>query len=234
MQDDEKGRARISERTKTDAGDRLVLLPRVAVRVLQGHRPRPAAGEALVFPSTGKPLSRQNVLQRWLYPIVDRCACGHKPHAGRDTDETGIKLEPTRISRRSADAPKSCKACGCQEYRARLPRVTFHGCGTAARLFSAIGISPRCNTPRPLKLRDHRGHLSDSPRGCLKAPREPPRRPFPWRPWGMALGVGGLKRRLHLERKTPKNLVFIRVLRVVPRPRVELGTPGFSDLCSTS
>jgi hypothetical protein len=104
-----------------------VLLPKIAVRTLKRNKPASVHETALVFPSrTGKPLSRQNVLQRWLYPVLDECACGHKPHAGRDTDETGAKLESADIARRSADAPNSCKACGCREYRARLPRVTFH------------------------------------------------------------------------------------------------------------
>jgi integrase len=127
LQDDERGRPRIGDRPKTDAGERVVLLPKVAVRALQRHKPRSATDDALVFPSAaGKPLSRQNVLQRWLYPVLDECTCGHKPHAGRDTDATGARLEPAEANRRAPDAPKSCKACGCCQYRARLPKVTFH------------------------------------------------------------------------------------------------------------
>jgi integrase len=103
MQDDETGRPQIGKGPKTEAGERPVLLPRRAVRLLRAHRKR-TGGEAeeLVFASErGTPLRRQNVLQRWLYPVLDRCRCGHPPH---DQCQCG--------HRPHVGAP--CETCGCQ------------------------------------------------------------------------------------------------------------------------
>ncbi len=110
MQDDETGRPRIGSAPKTRAGVRLVLLPSVAVAMLARHRERTngTAGDLVFATRSGKPPSRQNVLQRWLYPLADdRCHCGHDPHEG-----TGCRLEGT--------------PCGCTAYEARVPRLTFH------------------------------------------------------------------------------------------------------------
>lgn len=107
LQDDEAGKPQIGTRPKTASGERLVLLPKIAVRMLRAHLKRTGGGpDDLVFASeSGTPLRRQNVLRRWLYPVLDQCVCGHAPH----TDEA------------------RCGGCGCQRYVARLPRITFHG-----------------------------------------------------------------------------------------------------------
>jgi integrase len=73
LQDDEDGRPKVGSSTKTRAGRRVVLLPAVAVALLERHQERTGGrGDGLVFPSeTGTALSRQNVLQRWLYPLLE-------------------------------------------------------------------------------------------------------------------------------------------------------------------
>ena len=82
MQSDEHGRLVIDE-TKTRGSRRLVVLPRLAVAALVRHRAvqareRLRAGPrweelGLVFPNTvGRPILRQNLVQRSLHPLLER------------------------------------------------------------------------------------------------------------------------------------------------------------------
>jgi integrase len=82
MQPDERGR-RVIEETKTRSSRRLVVLPRLAVAALLGHRTvqareRLRAGPrwqelGLVFPNAvGRAILPQNLLQRLLYPLLER------------------------------------------------------------------------------------------------------------------------------------------------------------------
>jgi integrase len=98
---------------KTRAGRRRVDLPAIVVAALRAQM---ATTEGpLVFPTErGTPLSRQNLLQRYLYPIMDWCVCGHADHSKREA-------KPRKPARDGV-----CKACGCAEYKAHLRHVTFH------------------------------------------------------------------------------------------------------------
>jgi integrase len=82
MQPDDRGR-RVIEETKTRSSRRLVVLPRLAVAALLSHRTvqareRLRAGPrwqelGLVFPNTvGRAILPQNLLQRSLYPLLER------------------------------------------------------------------------------------------------------------------------------------------------------------------
>lgn len=76
MTDDATGRAVVGATTKTAAGQRPIILPVIVISALRAHRERLAAGKrlgALVFPNArGKPLYRNGVLRRWLYPLQER------------------------------------------------------------------------------------------------------------------------------------------------------------------
>ena len=82
MQPDERGR-RVIDETKTRSSWRLVVLPRLTAAALVRHRSvqarescgRGRAGRrwGLVFPNpVGRPVLPQNLLQRSLYPLLER------------------------------------------------------------------------------------------------------------------------------------------------------------------
>lgn len=81
MTDDAKGRPVVGETTKTRAGQRTIIVPKIVVRALREHRKRLLAkglASPYVFPATmgpggrgkgGGPLRRQNVGRYWLHPL---------------------------------------------------------------------------------------------------------------------------------------------------------------------
>ena len=70
LQDDVGNTRRISDDTKTASGQRRVDLPTIAVAALKAQLAKKKS-EVLVFPNErGKPMSRNNLLRRDLYPLM--------------------------------------------------------------------------------------------------------------------------------------------------------------------